>query len=231
MDNQTHAITVVIADEDVNARRNLSRALALEARCCAIHEAADSAHASRLSEQLNAHIVLLDLKLARQFEFQSIDRSKPRSRVIVTIAKLDGQQIIEALQIGASGVVLKSSSSQVLLQSIRSTLAGHLWLERPVAATLSQTVRALPARRNRTGRSGAYGLTSRELDIIAKIAGGRTNKEVSLDCAMSERTVKYHLTNIFGKIGVSTRLELALFALNHDLVSKTPSPERSAQGG
>lgn len=64
-----------------------------------------------------------------------------------------------------------------------------------------------------------YRLTPRELDIIEKIVNGRSNKEVGAEFAISERTVKHHLTNIFGKVGVSSRLQLALFAVNHHLTS------------
>jgi two-component system, NarL family, nitrate/nitrite response regulator NarL len=223
MDTQANPITIVVADEDASSRRELLRALSYDPGSCVTHEALDSVHALTLTHRLKPHIVLLDLTLARRFEIQDINGSpacRVRTRMIITIATLDGQQIIEALQIGASGIVLKSSSPQALLHSIRSTLADHLWLERPLAATLAETVRGLSMHRNRTAGSGEYGLTPRELDIIARIAGGRTNREVSRDCAMSERTVKHHLTNIFDKVGVSTRLELAVFALDHQLVHK-----------
>jgi DNA-binding NarL/FixJ family response regulator len=108
----------------------------------------------------------------------------------------------------------------MLLQSLRSALSGNLWLESRIAATLAETLRGHSSSKNATVRPEEYKLTRRELDIIASIAGGRTNREVSQDYAISERTVKHHLTNIFGKVGVSTRLELALFAVDHHLVNK-----------
>ena len=233
MDDPASAFRIVVADQDANARRELVRALSFESRSCTVHEAGDSVQALAVTRQYKPHLVFLDLALAQQFDIQRINNGsrecKARTRTIITIATLDGHQIIEALQLGIAGIVLKSSSSQVLIQSIRSALSDHLWLEHPVAAMLAETVRGLSSRKNHIARSEEYGLTPRELDIIKRIAGGRTNREVSQDCAMSERTVKHHLTNIFGKIGVSTRLELALFAIDHQLVNKQPPPEEFAK--
>lgn len=223
MDDQPSPITIVIADDDTRARRELVTLLDSDPKLRVIYEAMDVNHALTLMRRHNPHIVFLDLAIARQCKVQSSDACPTghiRTRTIVTLATLNGQQIIEALRLGAAGIVLKSPSSNVLLQSIRNAISGNLWLERRIAATLAETLRGHSSSKNATVRPEEYKLTRRELDIIASIAGGRTNREVSQDYAISERTVKHHLTNIFGKVGVSTRLELALFAVDHHLVTK-----------
>lgn len=232
MEDQPTHISIVIADDDAGARRELIGLLDTDARLRVIYEAVDVTHLLSLMRRLNPHIALLDLAIARQFEIQStnsLSTGHLRARTIITLAALNGQQIIEALRLGAAGIVVKRPSSDVLLQSIRSTMSGHLWLERRVAATLAETLRGPSPGKNGMTGPGQYNLTRRELDIIAAIAGGRTNREVSQDYAISERTVKHHLTNIFGKVGVSTRLELALFAVDHHLVNRQLSSLRPGQ--
>jgi DNA-binding NarL/FixJ family response regulator len=105
----------------------------------------------------------------------------------------------------------------LLFKSIRSVMAGQFWVGRESVGDMVQYLREktesqLPA----GGRS--YGLTRREMEIVAAIVAGLTNKEIAKKFTLSEDTVKHHLTNIFNKVGVSSRLELALFAINHRLV-------------
>jgi DNA-binding NarL/FixJ family response regulator len=137
--------------------------------------------------------------------------------------------------------MMKTSDLPVLLKSIRSVAAGHYWLESNRVGLLVEVLRDFLPRYqgNTTTSPNDYGLTARELSIIAKITTGRSNKEVGQEFSISERTVKHHLTNIFNKLGVSSRLQLALFAANHHLMSgevrslaatvSTPKP-RSSNG-
>ena len=107
-------------------------------------------------------------------------------------------------------------------------MAGQYWLESESVGVLVEALRESLAHGNGTRSPKDYGLTRREVDIITKIASGRSNKEVGEEFAISERTVKHHLTNIFGKVGVSSRLQLALFAVNQHLMS-SPAPSLSLQ--
>ena len=99
-------------------------------------------------------------------------------------------------------------------------MAGYYWLDNESVEMLVEVLRESLAQGNWTTSPKDYGLTPRELDIIAKIANGRSNREVGREFSISERTVKHHLTNIFTKIGVSSRLQLALFAFNHRLMAE-----------
>ena len=149
-------------------------------------------------------------------------------RVVVTVTAIEKADLVEAFRLGAHGVVLKRSAPPVLLKSIRSVMAGQYWLERESVGVLVEALRESLAHGNGTKSPKDYGLTRREVDIITKIASGRSNKEVGEEFAISERTVKHHLTNIFGKVGVSSRLQLALFAVNQHLMG-SPGPSLTLQ--
>jgi DNA-binding NarL/FixJ family response regulator len=167
----------------------------------------------------------MDLVLSKWFELQgrhNLAACLAPVRSLVMLTTLEKANIVEAFRLGAHGIVLKTSSAYLLLQSIRSVIAGHYWLEREGVRILVEAVRDLLSQGNGGTSWKEYGLTPRELDIVAKIASGRSNKEVGEEFSISERTVKHHLTNIFTKVGVSSRLQLALFAVNNHIMSDHP---------
>ena len=141
-------------------------------------------------------------------------------RTILLTAAIEKEELVKALQLGAWGVVLKEAAIDMLFRSIRSVSAGEYWVGRGRVADLVQTLRAsvmvLPIAA--AGVKKTFGLTPRELEITSTITAGYSNKEIAQRFTISEDTVKHHLSNIFDKTGVSSRLELALFAMNHQLV-------------
>ena len=96
-------------------------------------------------------------------------------------------------------------------------MAGQYWVGREQVSDLVAALRGLTNGGEPVGSPQSFGLTERELEIIATIVAGHANKDIAEKLAISEKTVKHHLTNIFDKLGVSNRLELALFALHHRL--------------
>ena len=140
--------------------------------------------------------------------------------MILLTAAAEKEQIVEALQLGARGVVLKDSATQILLKSIRAVMHGEYWVGRESVSNLVQYLRSLIDSSATASRRKRYGLTPRELEIISAVVAGYANKEVAEHFKISEDTVKHHLSNIFDKLGVSTRLELALFAVNQSLPFK-----------
>ena len=131
-------------------------------------------------------------------------------------AAIDRTEIITALQLGAQGIVLKETASEVLFKAIRAVMGGQYWVGRNRVTDLASTLRDLAASHPQPSRKN-FGLTPRELEIVAVILGGFSNGDIATRFSISEKTVKHHLTNIFDKLGVSNRLELALFALHHQL--------------
>ncbi len=226
MDNNLHPIRIVIAGEEADFRSSLRRLLESEQGLLILGEASDAPGTVKLARELKPHIVLLDLTLPRQFKLQcanSFASYLGPARTLVMLTTIEKSHIVEAFRLGAHGIVLKASPAQVLLQCIRSVIAGHYWLESEGLGILVEALRDFLSQGNGAASTKEYGLTPRELDIIAKITSGHSNKEVGEDFSISERTVKHHLTNIFSKVGVSSRLQLALFAVNHHLMSDPPA--------
>ena len=147
------------------------------------------------------------------------------TRTIVLTGQVDKRQILEALQLGARGVVLKDAVVAHLSACIRAVMQGQYWLEGRPVQNLVQVLRDLTAAKPRPPPRKTFGLTARELEVVTLITEGSTNKHIAETFGISEETVKRHLTNIFNKIGVGNRLELALFALNHNLLPDASSTD------
>ena len=227
MNNEFAPIRVVIADGQAAFRQDLRRSLESEPGLHILGEASDANGAVQLTRQTKPDILLVDFALSQKCDLKAMNNSAnhlPPVRVVVTVTAIEKFYLVEAFRLGAHGIVLKRSTSQVLLKSIRSVIAGQYWLERESVSVLVEALRETLPQSNGIKSPKDYGLTRREVDIIAKIASGRSNKEVGEEFAISERTVKHHLTNIFVKVGVSSRLQLALFAVNQHL---TISPASS----
>jgi two-component system, NarL family, nitrate/nitrite response regulator NarL len=141
------------------------------------------------------------------------------TRILILTTAITRAELQCTHQIGARGAVLKDTPSSLLFKSIRRVRAGEFWIGRDMVADL---VHALAAAERGTMKpaiqaSRAFALTARELEIVSAVAAGYSNKEMAGKFGVAEDTVKHHLTSIFDKTGVSSRLELALFALHHRL--------------
>jgi len=225
-DKKAHSVRIVIADDHPIFRDGLRRLLEAEPRFTVIGEACDGAEAVKLARQLKPDILLLDLAMPRHPGLEALremsSNSGPQAvRIILLTAAAEKNQIVEALQLGARGVVLKDSATQLLLKSIDTVMAGEYWVGRESVSNLVQYLRTLVQSSGEEARQKKFGLTPRELEIVSAVVAGYANKEIAEYFKISEDTVKHHLSNIFDKLGVSTRLELALFAVNQSLPLKT----------
>ncbi|HWR37519.1 MAG TPA: response regulator transcription factor [Clostridia bacterium] len=213
-------VRILIADDHTIFRDGLRRLLESEGEFTVVGEAADGAEALTLVEKTNPDVLLLDLAMPRVpglETLRALSTQKSPVRVILLTAAIDKRQIVEALQMGASGVVMKDAATQLLMKSIRTVMSGQFWVGREAVANMVQYLRDRAANEP-PSPAKSYGLTRRETDILSAIVSGLSNKEIAQKFALSEDTVKHHLTNIFDKVGVSSRLELALFAINNSLV-------------
>jgi len=214
-------IRLVIADDHPIFRDGLRRLLEAEPDMKVIGEAKDGSEAVKLARQLKPDIMLLDLAMPKHPGLEALrelsDGGANSVRVILLTAAAEKNQIVEALQLGARGVVLKDSATQLLLKAIHTVMAGEYWVGREAVSNLVQYLRNLVQASTEAAKHKKFGLTPRELEIISAVVAGFANKEIAEYFKISEDTVKHHLSNIFDKLGVSTRLELALFAVNQAL--------------
>ena len=226
MDNRrTQNTRILIADDHPIFRDGLKRLLESEPDFKVVGEACDGVEAVKLVRQLKPEILLLDLAMPRRPGLEALREMNSGAaassvRVILLTAAAEKDQIVEALQLGARGVVLKDSATQILLKSIRAVMNGEYWVGRESVANLVQYLRTLVDSSSHESRKKRYGLTPREFEVISAVVAGYANKEIAEYFKISEDTVKHHLSNIFDKVGVSTRLELALFAVNQSLPFK-----------
>jgi DNA-binding NarL/FixJ family response regulator len=220
MGNNGQSIRVLIADDHPILREGLTKLLEGEQGIAVVGAAADGEEAVMLTRSLSPDILLLDLDMPRMpglDVLRELSGSPVPTRVILLTAMIEQRDIGKALQLGARGVVLKSVATKLLFKSIRCVMNGEYWLGRGAVADL---VAALREVREESPRRAPYGLTPREVQVVGAVVQGLTNREIAQRLVVSEDTVKHHITNIFDKLGVSNRLELALFAVNHQLASQ-----------
>jgi len=219
IDNPLPQVRIVIADDHPVFREGLVKLLEAKPDLRVVGAAFDGDQAAQMVAKLEPDLLLLDLTMPRMTGLSTLKELRDKSaraRVILVTAAIDRTEIIAGLQLGARGVVLKESASEVLFKSIRAVMAGEYWVGRKRVTDLTTTLRELMASHPEPTRK-QFGLTPREMEIISVIRGGYSNNDIATRFSISEKTVKHHLTNIFDKLGVSNRLELALFALHHKL--------------
>jgi two-component system nitrate/nitrite response regulator NarL len=219
--NESATIRILIADDHPIFRDGLRRLLEAEPGLKVVGEACDGAEAVKLAGELSPDVLLLDLAMPRMPGLDALRELASASapvRTILLTAAIEKRQIVEALQLGARGVVLKESATELLLKCIHCVMDGQYWVGRESVSNIVKMLRDLMPPAGEETRKKKFGLTARELEIVAVIVAGYTNKDIAQRFSISEQTVKHHLSNIFDKLGVSNRLELALFAVNHQLI-------------
>jgi DNA-binding NarL/FixJ family response regulator len=202
----TGTIRVVVADDHAVVRAGLDQLLATAEDITLVGSAADGEEAVALVDELRPDVVLMDLSMPNVDGSAATQRIADRTRVVVLTSMADDRHIADALRAGAIGYVLKHAAADDILDAIRAAAAGDAPLD-PKAARVLLEGRGRPA----TDTT----LSPREEEVLSLVADGLANKLIARRLGITERTVKAHLTNIFGRIGVTDRTQAALWAREH----------------
>jgi len=220
-------IRLVVADDHPIFRNGLTTLLSENPDFSIVGAAHDGDEALQLVKELQPDLLLLDLAMPRVpglVALRDIGELGVPTRIVLLTAAIEAPDIVTALQLGARAVITKQSATDVLIECIHAVMRGQYWLGRKAIPDLTAALKEVSVT-YATATRAHFGLTPREREIVAVIVDGCSNTEIATRFGISEKTVKHHLTNIFDKVGVSNRLELALFALHHRLVPAQPGPE------
>jgi DNA-binding NarL/FixJ family response regulator len=222
MEESPPTIDIVISDPYPIFREGLRKLLEAEPGLRIVGEAADGEETVRVVRKLKPKILLLDLlpEVTGLETLRELGKLRIQTRIIVVTAAIGKAQVIELLQLGAHGIVLKHSALQLLLKSIRCVSHGQYWLGRESVSDLVQALRRMMRDHRASEVSRDFGISSREMQVVTHVVAGYTNKDLAGKLGISLQTAKHHLTNIFDKLGVSNRLELVLFAIDHGWINK-----------
>jgi DNA-binding NarL/FixJ family response regulator len=210
-------IRVLIADDHAVVRQGLRTFLELQDDIEVVGEAADGEQALAAVAQLGPDVVLMDLVMPRLDGVAAIERLRklaPATRAIVLTSFLDEDKVLPAVRAGAAGYLLKDVEPAELVRAIRMVDAGEALLHPVVAARLLREIAGdAGTRAERHER-----LTAREREVLGLLARGRANKAIAFELGVAEKTVKTHVGNILGKLGLSDRTQAALYAVREGLV-------------
>ncbi len=213
--SRTRHVRIAIADDHQIFRDGLRRLLETEPGFEVVAEAVDGLNASRIVRDVHPDVMLLDVAMPRMGGVEALTTmQEDATRVILLTAGIEPSELLRAIQLGARGVVLKESATRLLIEGIHRVMDDKYVIGAGVAEDREQAARQVGRDHPRQ-----YGLTPRELEIVSAIVSGDSNRDIADRLSISLQTVKHHLTSIFDKTGVSTRLELALFAIRHGLVT------------
>lgn len=215
------AIRVLIADDHPVVRQGLRTYLGIQDDIEVVGEAADGVEAVSMAERLEPDIVLMDLKMPGAGGLAALTELRARgvaARVLVLTSVTERGHVLPAVQAGAAGYLYKDVDPGALVQAIRAVHDGHV-LFAPDAAEAVLGTDAAGGGDGRHDDRGLAALTDREREVLVQIARGRSNREIARALAVSEKTVKTHVSNLLMKLGVQDRTQAALHAVRHGLVA------------
>jgi DNA-binding NarL/FixJ family response regulator len=200
-------IRLVIADDHALFRGGLKSLLRRQSGMQVVGEAGTAAAVMATVTETNCDILLLDLQMERS-ALDDILHLAGLTKVVVLTASENVENAIVAMRLGARAVVQKRFAVQTLVEAIRAVAEGLVWMPPALQAEVA----------SQWSSPASKSLTSRETEIVRHVAGGLRNAEIARRLAITEATVKSHLNNIFDKLGLRDRVELAVYALRHGLV-------------
>jgi DNA-binding NarL/FixJ family response regulator len=213
-------IRVLIVDDHAMVRRGMRDFLDLHPDLEVVGEAGDGAEAIEAAARLRPDVVVMDLVMPGIDGIAATSQLKsnhPSIEIVAITSFIEEDRIAAAIEAGASGFLLKDAEADDLAGAIRSAYGGEVYLDPAVAGIIARRMR--DAGRNGADRSddGIARLTARERDVLACVARGLSNRAIADELGMAERTARTHVSNILAKLGLTSRTQAALFAVDHGL--------------
>jgi NarL family two-component system response regulator LiaR len=208
-------ISVLIVDDHTVVRDGLQALISAEPSMHVVAAVGDGIEAVEFVKKLNPDVVLMDLVMPHMDGIQAtieIKKDNPDARILILTSFAEDHQVFAAIKSGATGYLMKDSSSEELIQAIRDIYKNKPVLQPEVAKRLMLDIRSQDDQSSQT-----KALTDREIEILEQVALGKTNQEIADVLFVSERTVRTHITNILAKLGLSNRTQAALYALREGI--------------
>jgi DNA-binding NarL/FixJ family response regulator len=210
-------IRVLIVDDHAVVRTGLKVFLDLQPDMEVVGEAADGSEGVAMARRLEPDVVLMDLLMPNMDGVTAIGRIKaerPGTEIVTMTSFIEEEKVTSALEAGASGYVLKDAEAEEVAAAVRAAHAGEVHLDPAVARLLAQRMRDRKSPKDEL----AEPLTEREKDVLRLLGQGMSNKEIGSTLFITERTARTYVSNILGKLGLASRTQAALYAVEHKLV-------------
>jgi two-component system, NarL family, nitrate/nitrite response regulator NarL len=224
MSSPEQRIRILVFSNQAMFRNGLKLLLEAEAGFSVVGVTGDADQAVKLAVELEPDIVLFDVnhrQLPTDSDLQVLRQlasNAGKVRTILLCASDEDAPVVESLKFGVRGVVRREASVPMLLKCIRSVMDGVYWISQDATCQLIKNLESLNSKLEHWSKLLNCRLSERELQVIKEIISGSSNKDIARELSISEQAVKYHLTNIFSKTGICGRMELARFAIRHQLV-------------
>jgi DNA-binding NarL/FixJ family response regulator len=208
-------IRVLLVDDHAVVRRGLRGFLELLKDFDVVGEAENGREGVAAADRLAPDVVLMDLLMPEMGGLEAIAAIKqahPEIEIVAVTSFIEEEKVTSALEAGASGYLLKDAEAEEVAQAIRAAYHGEVHLDPAVSRLLAQRMRA------RKDAEPIEPLTTREKEVLSQLSKGASNKEIAYELGITERTARTHVSNILGKLGLASRTQAALYAVEHKLV-------------
>jgi len=210
-------IKILIADDHLIIRQGLRLIIETENDFKLVGEASDGAEAINLCKKLKPDVVLMDLRMPNVDGLTAIEKlrvAQPEIAVVILTTFNEDELMLRGLQAGARGYLLKDTDRSTLFNTIRAAARGETLLKPEIMARVLSQKNVMKSESNEP-----VNLTDRELEVLKAVARGERSKEIAVQLGISERTVKAHLANIYGKLGVDSRAAAIAVAAQRGLLA------------